>query len=147
MLGQDVVPKRKRGLRGPMSNFQHAAECKAVGGSCSQCDAGKSRRCAKVTSQESPALSATQSGGARKPPARQHQRQQIGLHFAQHQGVPQQAILASEVMVLVQKCSEIEARRVSPRTVQESGESFSGSGKSSGHAGSQDIALAAVAAH
>ena len=40
-LGQDVVPKRKRGhvLREPMSGFQHAADCEAIGENCSQCDA------------------------------------------------------------------------------------------------------------
>ena len=72
--------------------------------------------------------------GVRRPPARQHQHQQMGLHFDQHEGVPQQAILACEVTAQVQKCSETEARRVSPRAVQESGESPSGSDKSSGHA-------------
>ena len=58
---------------------------------------------------------------------------QRGLHFDQHVGVPQQAILACEVIVQVQKCSETEVRRVSTRAVQESGESPVGSGKSSGH--------------
>ena len=67
--------------------------------------------------------------GARKPPARQHQHQQMGLHFDQHEGVPQQAILACEVIAQEQKCSDTEVRQVSPCAVQESGESPSGSGK------------------
>ena len=53
------------------------------------------------------------------------------LHFDQHVGVPQQAILACEIMVQVQKWSETEIRRVSPRAVQDSGESPCGLGKSS----------------
>ena len=56
MLGQDVVPKRKRGRREPMSGFQHAAGCKAAGESCSQ--------------WVQPNLE-----GMREPPARQHQHQ------------------------------------------------------------------------
>ena len=56
-------------------------------------------RRAESSQQESSALKrCSHIGGARKPPARQHQNQK-GLHCDQHEGVPKQAILACEVRV------------------------------------------------
>ena len=82
MLGQDVVPKRKRGRGEPMSGFQHAAGCKAAGESRSGC------------SQIWRACESHQPGSI--------STSKKGLHFDQHVGVPHQAILACEVIVQVQ---------------------------------------------
>ena len=67
-----------------------------------------------------PSGCAARVGGMRKPPARQQRHQHMGLHIDQHVGAPQQATLACEAVVQVQKGSETGLRQGSLHAVQDS---------------------------
>ena len=98
----------------------------------SQCQASSTLQGAKQQGRTALSVMQAKLDGARRRPAKQRQHKHMGLHFDQHVGVPQQAVLACRAIVQGQKCSETEVRRGTQGAGRDPCESHNGSGSEPG---------------